>query len=194
MPKSEEENLLFKALMEIVTNGRWQEFEISELSDRSGVQPSEIGEKYRDKNSILVAFAEYIDRQTLEALDEEIKSPAIPVRERLLEVLLVRFDVLTPYKAGIVELLKQAPKDPAMLITGSKSLKKSMCLSLEAVGLSSAGISGMLKIKGLGAVFLLGLNAWSRDESDNLDVASRILDERLKLIENFVISIGLVGK
>lgn len=186
-----QDEAFYSVLLDIAASGRWREFEFSELAEELDLELSALQIIYNDKNSMLVAFAEYIDALTLQGLDDEIKDGRIPIRERLLETLLVRFDALNPYKKGVVELMRLSSHDPNMLIVGAKSLKHSMKLSLEAVGISVLGIKGILRIKGLAGVFLWGLHAWSNEEDSDFSGTTRVLDERLKLAESIAISLGL---
>ena len=65
------------------------------------------------------AFSEFIDEQTLANLDPDIFDGNFD-EERLLEIMLVRFDVLAPYKDGVCELLKVTGKDPQMFMIAQK--------------------------------------------------------------------------
>ena len=151
---------VFGALMELIADGGWNDLTFSELAGSQKIQEAELDNQFKDKTGILIAFAEFIDELTLEGLDSDIFDPEIPIRERLLEILLVRFDVLAPYKNGVRELLRVTAQDPKMFVIAAKAIKISMRSSLETVGISTQGIKGIIKIKGLTAVFLLGMRAW----------------------------------
>ena len=183
---------LFKGLMELVSDVGWSDFTLAALARNQEIEELELEKLFSDKVGLLQAFSEFIDEQLLANLDPDILDPGISIRERLLEIMLVRFDVLAPYKDGVCELLKVTGKDPKMFVVAAKAIRISMRSSLEAVGVSTRGVRGNIKIKGLAAVFLLGMRAWSKEERNDITATTRILDDRLKWAESIAKSLGLV--
>jgi len=178
--------------MELVADAGWSNFTLDALARKQEIEELELEKLFSDKVGLLQAFSEFIDEQTLANLDSDIFDPEIPIRERLLEIMLVRFDVLAPYKDGVCELFKVTGKDPKMLAVAAKAIKISMRSSLETVGVSTKGIKGIIKIKGLAAVFLFGMRTWSKEEGRDITATTRILDDRLKWADSLAESLGLV--
>ena len=178
--------------MELVADAGWSNFTLDALARKQEIEELELEKLFSDKVGLLQAFSEFIDEQTLANLDSDIFDPEIPIRERLLEIMLVRFDVLAPYKDGVCELLKVTGKDPKMFAIAAKAVKISMRSSLETVGVSTKGIKGIIKIKGLAVVFLFGMRTWSKEEGRDITATTRILDDRLKWAESLAKSLGLV--
>ena len=58
-------------------------------------------------------------------------------------------------------------------------MNRSMGWMLEAAGLDAGGPSGALRAKGLGVVWLAGLRAWEKDESEDLSATMAALDRAL---------------
>ena len=141
---------------------------------------------------LLVAFSAFIDKTVNQSIDADLKDDQIPVRERLLEALLIRFEALAPYKTGVIKLMKTFPPNPTFVVIGSKSLKLSMEATLTAVGLEAKGIQGAIRVKGLCMIFMSGVCAWAKDNSEDLSATTRILDERLKQTENIISNLGLI--
>ena len=185
---------VFGAVMELIADGGWNDLTFSELAGSQKIQEAELESQFKDKTGSLPAFSEFIDELTLEGLDSDVFDPEIPVRERLLEILLVRFDVLAPYKNGVRELLRVTAQDPKMFVIAAKAIRISMRSSLETVGNSTQGIKGIIKIKGLTAVFLLGMRAWCTEGNRDTTVTTRSLDDRLKWAESLALSIGLADE
>ena len=185
---------VFGAVMEVIADGGWNDLTFSKLAGSQKIKEAELENQFKDKTGILLAFAEFIDELTLKGLDSDIFDPEIPIRERLLEILLVRFDVLAPYKNGVRELLRVTAQDPKMFVIAAKAIRISMRSSLETVGISTQGIKGTIKIKGLTAVFLFGMRAGCNEENRDTTVTTRILDDRLKWAESLALSIGLVDE
>ena len=89
-------------------------------------------------------------------------------------------------------VLKVTGKDPKMFAVAAKAIKISMRSSLETVGVSTRGIKGNIKIKGLAVVFLFGMRTWSKEEGRDITATTRILDDRLKWAESLATSLGMV--
>ena len=185
---------VFKGLMELVSDVGWSGFTLAALARNQEIDESELENLFSDKIGLLQAFSEFIDEETLANLDPDIFDPEISMRERLLEIMLVRFDVLAPYKDGVCELLKVTGKDPQMFLVAAKAIRISMRSSLETVGVSTGGVKGNIKIKGLVAVFLFGMRTWSKEEGSDITATTRILDDRLKWAESLAKSLGLVSE
>ena len=191
MIKIDQHYLIFKTVMDTIALDGWQVLNLHALTDDIDFDVLQRKNSLKNKSEILIAFAEFIDTQMLNVADDDLKDTQILVRERLLEALMIRIDLLAPYKAGIIELLRITPKNPSMIIEGTKALKNSMELTFNMVGLSTKGLQGILRVKGLSAVFLAGLYAWSRDDSEDLSLTLSVLDKRLKQAENFLVAVGL---
>lgn len=60
-----------------------------------------------------------------------------------------------------------------------------MSLTLEAAGISASGFAGMLKVKGLMAVYLSSLRAWLGDDSPDKARTMAAVDAGLRRAERF---------
>jgi hypothetical protein len=60
-----------------------------------------------------------------------------------------------------------------------------MALMLEAAGVSSSGIAGALRTKGLGAIYLATMRDWFRDDSTDKARTMAALDARLRRAESW---------
>ena len=191
MTKINQEDLIYKNLMEKITSDGWQSIDLENLSQECDFDVLNVNGGLRNKVDLLVAFSEFIDTTVAQSIDADLKDDQIPLRERLLEALLIRFEILAPYKSGIIKLMKALPNNPNFVLIGSKSLKLSMEATLAAVGLESRGIQGTIRVKGLCVIFLSGVCTWSKDNSEDLSATTRTLDERLKQAENIILGLGL---
>jgi hypothetical protein len=61
---------------------------------------------------------------------------------------------------------------------------------LEAAGVSTAGLRGALRVRGLMAVWLWALRAWERDESADLSGTMAALDTALRRAETAAAWLG----
>jgi AcrR family transcriptional regulator len=182
---------MMQATMDIAAADDWASCRLVDIAAAAGLNPGALPARYRNKTDVLRAFADRLDAEVLAAVDGNPDDPDIPVRERLLEVLMQRFDAMAPYKAGIAGLLRAIPLSPSTMRHGGPALARSMKATLDMVNIPSGGISGAFRAKGLAVVFLDGLRVWIGDDSPDLSATMRRLDERLKQAEGIAISLGL---
>jgi len=192
MTKIYQEDLIYKNIFKKIASDSWQSIDLEGLSQECDFDVLNVTGGIRNKVDLLVAFSAFIDTTVNQSIDADLKDDQIPLRERLLEALLIRFEALAPYKAGVIKLMKTLPHNPSFVVIGSKSLKLSMEATLTAVGLEAKGIQGAIRVKGLCMIFMSGVCTWSKDNSEDLSSTTRILDERLKQTENIISNLGLI--
>jgi hypothetical protein len=95
-----------------------------------------------------------------------------------------RFDILTPQKAGLREILRSYPLDAEAVLCGSLMLHTSAAWMLEAANLSSAGLRGFARTKVLAALYVSMLPIWFGDDSDDMARTMAVLDRRLKRLNS----------
>jgi ubiquinone biosynthesis protein COQ9 len=101
------------------------------------------------------------------------------VRDRLFDMLMRRIDFLQAHRAGALALLRFLPADPPTALMLSAASLRSMMWMLEGAGVSASGPFGMLRAKGLLAVWLWTIRAWQRDESEDMSATMAALDTAL---------------
>jgi hypothetical protein len=106
-------------------------------------------------------------------------------RDRVFDLLMRRFDALTPYRAAIEALGRELPTDPLAALAAGAGLLRSMRWMLEAAGISGEGLGGAVAVKLTAAAYLATLRTWLRDESADLAPTMAALDRRLRGIERW---------
>jgi len=91
-----------------------------------------------------------------------------------------RFDAMKPHRAGLHALLRHLPGDPALVVLLGCATRRSMRWMLQAAGISTAGLRGELRVRGLVAVWLWALRAFERDATDDLAPTMAALDTALQ--------------
>jgi hypothetical protein len=103
-----------------------------------------------------------------------------PVKDRLFDILLRRFDFLQAHRAGVVSLLRSLPLDPPLAVWLGIEDLRSMGWILEAAGVSAAGFGGEIRKRGLAAVWAWGVRAWLSDDSEDLSATMAAVDVALE--------------
>jgi len=109
------------------------------------------------------------------------------VRDILFGMIMRRIDFLQTHRAGVIALLRTLPGDPGTALLLSCANLRSMGWLLAAAGVNvRPGVVGLVRCKGLMAVWLWTVNAWRRDEAPDLSVTMAALDTALGRAEQAV--------
>jgi hypothetical protein len=61
-----------------------------------------------------------------------------------------------------------------------------MAITLEAAGFSTTGCRGVLRLKGLSAIYLSTMRVWLRDDSDDMARTMAHLDKQLSRVDSLI--------
>ncbi len=171
---------IISAALKLSAAKGWRSLSLACIADEAGVGLAELHRAFASKTAIFSGFLDTIDAKVLAGgkgdADEE-------PRDRLFDVLMRRFDALDPHKAAIAAILPETLFDPAAASVLAPRLIRSMAWMLEAAGLSSAGLGGRLRAKGLALVYMNALRVWLGDDSPDMAKTMAALDKGLKRAE-----------
>jgi AcrR family transcriptional regulator len=165
----------------------WRRVSLGDIAAAAKLPLAELYRLYPSRTAILAAFVRRIDETVLEGGEAEGATP----RERLFDLLMRRFEALRPYKDGVAAILRDCGGDPLALLCGGARLKRSMSWTLEAAGLSSHGLLGQARAKGLAVVYLATLRRWLADDTADMSRTMAALDKHLSRAEALA---GLCGR
>lgn len=174
MSSSDFDNALIAAAFKQAAEVGWARLTIIDAARAAGLSVSEARARFPGKLALLRRFGAMLDQTALAA-----DSGEGPVRERLFDLLMSRFDSMKPHREGLRALTRQLPGDPAAALLLSCATRRSMRWMLQAAGGSTAGIRGELRVRGLIAVWLWAMRAFERDESEDLSATMAALDTAL---------------
>ena len=179
---------ILEAALRVIASVGWRRMTMEAVAAEAGATLLQVREAFPDRASILAGFIRRTDAAVLAGHDPS--DAGEPVRERLLDVLLRRLDALRPHKDAVRSIVREAVCDPGILCA-LPAFGGAMAWSLEAAGLSSAGPLGMLRVKGLAAIYLSALRIWLRDDSEDLGPTTAHLDRSLKRAEALMMRLPL---
>ncbi|HSE77170.1 MAG TPA: helix-turn-helix domain-containing protein [Alphaproteobacteria bacterium] len=169
--------------LELAATRGWTRTTLGDVARASGVSLASLYERFPSKTAIVRALLARIDAEVLSA---KISSDE-PIRDRLFDLVMRRFDALGPHKAGVRAIVADACRDPALaLCVGPRSLR-SIAWMGEAAGVGMSGPLGLLRIKLLAAAYCYVLRVWLGDESADGAATMAALDrvlKRLEMLEN----------
>ena len=104
-------------------------------------------------------------------------------KDRLFEVMMMRFDALQADREGIVALVRYGQRRPVEFMCLAPNVLHSMALMLSAAGLGAAGIFGAIRAKALAGAYTITPRVWLKDESSDMAQTMSALDKALGQLE-----------
>jgi AcrR family transcriptional regulator len=186
--KADIPDVVIDAAMRLAAEGRWRDLSLAEIAEAAKVPISKVAAIYRSRQAVFDAFVGRIDAAVLAESDpEDLEGSA---RDRLFDVLMRRFDALDPYKQAVATVAFDQARDPVTALASACRLRRSMALMLEAAGLASGGVRGVVRVKGLALIYLCTLRVWFRDESADKARTMAALDQHLRRAEGLVLRLS----
>jgi ubiquinone biosynthesis protein COQ9 len=185
--------LVVESALELAAEKGWGEVTLRAIAERSGVSLAALREHFADREDILCAFGQMIDRKVLEGAPTDPDDGA-PMRERLFDLLMDRFEILNDTREGVKAVLKSFRGDPKPMLLHMPYICRSMGWMLEAAGADTNGISGRIKVAGLTGIYLKVLCVWAEDESPDLPKTMAALDQALGRAEAIMNTVKGRGK
>ena len=176
------DHVIDAALALAAANG-WRQLGLDQIAKEAGLSVAELRSVFPSKAAILAGFVRRTDERVLAGGGAGSEDGGGAARDRLFDVLMRRFDVLQPDRSAVRVIIRDSLCDPLAVLCQGPMLLCSMASMLEAAGLSSAGLNGALRTKGLALVYLVALRAWLKDDSTDLAKTMAALDRGLRQAE-----------
>jgi AcrR family transcriptional regulator len=173
---------VIEATLRLAAERGWADLALADIAVAAKLPLADLYASYPSKTAILARLSRQVDREVLAGLEQLRGS----TRDRLFDLIMKRFDALSPYRDGLSAVARDLGRDPLAALCGLGQLARSMALMLEAVGVSSSGLAGALRTKGLGAIYLATMRDWFRDDSTDKARTMAALDARLRRAEGWV--------
>ena len=178
------DNDIYSAAMQVAARTGWRKARLADIAEEAGLSLADLHGRYDSKAALLDGLVRHIDRIVLKGAQQSNgEDPS--ARDRLFDILMQRFDALNPYKDGIRAIVRDTGGGIAEILCGGCRLLRSMRWMLEAAGIGTAGWLGGLRVKGLAVVFAATVQAWLRDDSEDMAKTMAALDRNLKRAEQF---------
>jgi hypothetical protein len=178
MTDTEFDTALIAAAFRIAASEGWGKVSVSAAARAAGLSLAEARARFPVRGAILPRFGRLADQAALSDAPAEG-----PVRDRLFDLLMRRFDALQAHRDGVRALLRYLPSDPLAAVMLACATAQSMRWMLEAAGVEATGPRGELRVKGLTAVWLWAVRAWEKDTSDDLSGTMAAVDTALQRAE-----------
>lgn len=140
---------------------------------------------------VLGKMAALDDQAVLESFADIEDAGAIPIREKILEALMHRFEVYAPYRVQIQALNRAARGRPDLALALGLGLQSVTRRMLAMAGDHCDGWRGLMRVKGVVGVEMVVARVWMKDDSPDLAPTMKELDRRLQQAEEWAVSLRL---
>jgi len=166
------------ALMALGAERDWDQIEIGDIAERADMSLGEFRDLFPSKGAILGAFARRIDHAVLAGDNADLALESD--KDRIFDVLMRRFDALTPYKQALQRMTPALSRDPLSIAALNQVAMNSMRFMLAAAGIDTEGPMGLIKLQGSVLMFAKLLDVWYHDEDPGLSRTMAAMDTELK--------------
>lgn len=179
-PAADPTRRILQAALKLAAREGWRRVTLAAIAAEAKLPLATLYAHFGSKPAIVRAIIRRTDERVLAG---GAAAAAEPVHDRLFDVLMRRFDALSPDKAGIAAIARDACGGPAGALGLACTFCVSMAWMLEAAGVSSAGLAGALRAQGLALVYASAFRAWLNDDSADMAKTMAALDRGLRRAE-----------
>jgi AcrR family transcriptional regulator len=177
-PRPDPRQSAVEALMALVVERGWRDVELPAIAERAGMPLSQLRDLFPSKGAMLAGFGRMIDKQVLDGMNPDLAGE--PARERVLDLMMRRFDALAPYKPALREISQTVRRDPLMAAALNQSALNSWRYLLGSVGVPVEDELGMIKVQGAIMVFARVADTWLDDDEPDMVRTMAKLDRELQ--------------
>jgi len=163
-----------------------QALHIDDIAEAAGVTPSAARAVSGSITSLILHQLARLDRQAvLESLADIEDAGDVPIRDKIMEALMHRFEVYAPHRAQMIQLEAAARRDPMLGLKLLDSLFQAIRMLLRMAGDDLAGFRGEARVRGVAGVAMVVARVWRTDDTPDLSVTLKEIDKRLATAEEW---------
>ena len=183
---------IVKAALELSARQGWRDTRLTDIAEVAGLSLEEVYRNTPSKLHVVSAFLRLIDHQMIKGDSGAALSE--PARDRLFDVIMRRFDALNPYKDGVAAMFKDICARPVFWACAWPTFTRSLTWMLEAARIDHTGVSGVLRVKGLGLITLGAIRVWLADESGDMARTMAYVDRQFARADSLQAALCRVGR
>lgn len=177
------DRILDAALIRIADGG-WRRLSLAAVAAEAKLPIGRLYRLFPSRVALLCGLFRRVDEAVL-AVVPDLDDSERP-RDRLFDVLMRRFDALSPYKSALAVLRRELPTDPPAALAAGAALLRSMRWMVEAAGIPTGGIGGAVAVKLTAVAYVAAARTWIADDSADLAPTMAVLDQRLRGFERWL--------
>ena len=187
-PVPHPDDTLIDALFGVIAEHGWRGVSLARLAAASGVPTHDLVERFPSRLNLLRLHGE---RVAASVTAGTVPGQGGTPRDRIFDVLMRGIDALQPHRAGMQRLIADMFGDSVLSVALAPVLRRTMAAMLDAAEIDSTGLRGQARALALVGVWLRLVNAWSKDDTQDLAPTMAVLDRVLERAEQAARSLGL---
>ncbi|MCZ8377197.1 MAG: TetR/AcrR family transcriptional regulator [Beijerinckiaceae bacterium] len=165
------------ALMALAAEREWADIPLETIAEQAGLGLADLRDLFPSKGAMLGGFVRRIDRITLEGTPADLIDQ--PARDRVLDLMLRRFDALRPYRHALRSIHRAFRGDVPGLLALNQQALNSWRYLLASVGIETEGPMGLVKLQGAILVFARVMPVFLDENDETLPKTMAALDREL---------------
>lgn len=186
--KIDKSEKVIAAALKLAAADGWHDLSLADIAAAAKLGLPELAQMFPTKSAILAAWSRGIDAEVLKAAEAEDLGGET-ARDRLFDVLMMRFDALSPAKPALRNISRDLARDPVAAAALLGPALQSLGWMLEAAGIESSGLRGALRVRGLALIWARVFRVWLDDGEDQAKTMAE-LDRRLRQAENLLAAVA----
>ena len=167
---------------------------IDDVANSADIAPAAARAVAGSITALILHKLQRLDRQAaLESLADLEDAGDVPIRDKIVEAMMHRFEVYAPYRRQVAQLDMAARRDPALGLRLLDSLVQAMRMLLCMVGDDLAGFQGEARVRGVAGVAMVVARTWKDDETPDLSTTLKEIDRRLATAEEWGRTFRILG-
>lgn len=146
----EQRKQVIDAALTLAAERGWRGLSLAAIAKAAGLPLANVYATFPSKQAVLEGFLADVDDAVLRGGDPDLEHDS--AHDRLFEAVMRRFEAMAPHRAGVAAIIEDGRRDPVAMLCGMPRFLRSMAATLEAAGIASDGMAGLLRAKGLGLV------------------------------------------
>ncbi len=186
---------ILKAALDLAGEKPWTDVTLADVGARADLGLDAVRSEVASKSDLLAKLLRAIDDAVLKTAGRP--GADLSKRDALFEVIMARFDLLTPYKPALKSIHGSGAGDFSL----AAPYLASQHWMLQAAGIGTDGLSGGARVAGLAVAYASVFRTWLGDEDPGLGKTMAALDRQLRRGETAMANIeraagflGRVGK
>jgi AcrR family transcriptional regulator len=168
-----------RAAFELAEEKGWRALTLPEIAARANLSLAELRSLFGHKGEILSAFQAEVDRAVLAKTGVVHGEPEGSPHDRVLDILMTRFEVMAPFRAALARIVRDLAGRPGQAGELLPTALQSQYWMLAGAGVTAHGLVGGLKVGGLAAIYAQAFRFWLEDDSPGAEKTMALLDRKL---------------
>ncbi|MEQ8658499.1 MAG: TetR/AcrR family transcriptional regulator [Hyphomicrobiales bacterium] len=181
MLNTQETKAVIDAFMTALMTTPFPEIRLRAIAEVADVPLAKLLMTFSSRLELFEGFAKRIDEVVLAEDDPDMAEE--PARERLFDVFMRRFDALLPYKLALIQLERDARRDPALAMALARVASKSMARMAASADIDVDGARGAVVMAGLLQVYARVMRVFVRESDEGQALTMAELDKVLRQAE-----------